>query len=79
MSKLSVLTPLDLEAVALDAYRRGDFAAGRAAEANVRAAYRALARQHPRRPNWRAQCRAWREEFTLRTVYAAEPPHWNLG
>ena len=78
MSRLNFLTPIDLEAVALDAYRRGDFAAGRAAEANVRAAYRALARQTPRR-SWRAMCRSWRAEFTLRTVYAAEPPHWNLG
>ena len=74
MAMLNPLTPLDFEFDALESYRRGDFAAGRDAERNARAAYRALARQHPHRGKWRKLCREWRQEFTLRTVYAAEPP-----
>ena len=68
MATINQLTIQDLESIAVDAYRNGDFATGRAAEANVRAAYRALERQAKNEAR-RKLARAFRLAFTMRTVF----------
>jgi len=67
MSNLSTLTLQNLEKIAIDAYQRNDFDAGRAAEINARSAYRALARQFSGR-HWRAHCRAKRDYFSMSII-----------
>ena len=71
MSAVTLTTVERLAAATLAAYRAGDPAAGRHAETVARAAYRALGR---RSPIYRAWCREWRQAFTMRTIYAIEPP-----